>query len=245
MCTVSWSYAGDGALALCFNRDEQHTRAESLPPQVWPGGFLAPVDTAAGGTWLAVRPDGTVLALLNHYPADVPPLSGGVSRGAVIPSLAVPSATPRLKEIRVILKLRPNPFQLLVLPPDATARKLFTWDGHRLTSKRIHTPLGVLTSSSWNTAKVVASRQAAFRLWKNEHPAPRLADLQHFHQQAQHLRGTAWAVCMNRQDARSVSFNTIFLGHGTAVMTHQFRAPGTSGFSGAIHSVEIPLLHAA
>lgn len=242
MCTVSWSYASDGTLAVCFNRDEQHTRAESLPPRVWPGGFLAPVDTDAGGTWLAVRQDGTVLALLNHYPSEDPPLSGGLSRGAVIPALAGLPVSPRLKGIRAILTLHPNPFRLLVLPPFGTSRRLFTWDGARLTAKRIRTPLGMLTSSSWNTAKVVASRQASFRLWKNEFPAPHLADLQCFHRQSQHPRGTAWAVCMKREDARSVSLNSILLRHGTAAMTHQLRRPGEAGFSTAITSMEIILV---
>ena len=77
MCSVSWSRAR-GGLIVVMNRDERRDRAAACRPRRWPGdgesgGFTAPVDGDAGGTWIAVRETGVVLALLNHQPARPAP----------------------------------------------------------------------------------------------------------------------------------------------------------------------------
>jgi uncharacterized protein with NRDE domain len=77
-------------LVVVANRDEQLDRASS-PPFVWPGGFLAPRDEVAGGTWLGVNPAGVFVAITNRYlgPAD----PARVSRGALVANaLALGSA---------------------------------------------------------------------------------------------------------------------------------------------------------
>ena len=78
MCTVSWRFeltAEQPAprFELFFNRDESRRRGPAHPPQIMePVGeskLLAPIDSDAGGTWLAANEHGLVLALLNLYQA--------------------------------------------------------------------------------------------------------------------------------------------------------------------------------
>lgn len=241
MCTVSWSRQAHGGLTLCFNRDEHHRRADGLPPQVWPHGFLAPVDATAGGTWLAVRRDGMVLALLNHYPSGYVPNRNTQSRGILIPALAERSGRLEIAALREIVAKRMNPFRLLALSPSGTSR-VFTWNGETISQRRCDANHpGMLTSSSWNTASVVAARHAAFRAWLGNHQSPGLPDHLAFHKQSTHPRGGAWAVCMSRDDARSVSLNTITIIGTRATMTHQLRPEGAAGFERENHHADLLL----
>lgn len=243
MCTLTWSHRPSGGLALCFNRDEKHERPTGLPPVVWEeGGFLAPQDGPRGGTWLAVLRDGRVLALLNHYPANFTPASQGPSRGGVIPALAAGAGQPDLATLRQHIRPGMNPFRLLLLAPGDHAPLMFTWDGDSLTCQHpAPRTTGMFTSSSWNTHSVVAARHAAFRAWKEKHPRPALEDLSAFHCRMRHPLGTAWAVCMSRKDARTVSLNTVCLHHGRVVMTHRARPRGEPGFDPDTHRVEMCL----
>ena len=71
MCSLSWVRRRD-ALIVVMNRDERRDRAPARPPRRWrgaDGGFTAPVDGDAGGTWIAAKDSGVVLALLNHQAA--------------------------------------------------------------------------------------------------------------------------------------------------------------------------------
>lgn len=239
MCTVSWSRHSSGEFALCFNRDEQHTRAEGLPPRIWPGGFLAPVDASAGGTWLAVRPDGGVLALLNLYHERIQRIPGGGSRGAIIPALAVAEKMPTRAALKRLIAGPMKAFRLLALNPDATGT-LFTWNGSALSSLRMNKNAGMLTSSSWNTAAVISQRHATFRAWLRDHPQPCGEELRGFHQ-SHHPRGGAWSICMTREDARSVSLNTVRICGGKSEMTHQLRAHGELGFAKADNALGMQL----
>jgi uncharacterized protein with NRDE domain len=239
MCTVSWSRHSNGEFALCFNRDEQHTRAAGLPPRIWPGGFIAPVDATAGGTWLAVRRDGGVLALLNLYREGVARISGGGSRGAIIPALAVADEMPTLASLKKLVTGPMNAFRLLSLTPDARGT-LFIWNGSAFSTQRIDKSVGMLTSSSWNTAAVISQRTATFREFLKESPEPQIAELYRFHQW-HHICGEGWSICMTRDDARSVSLNSVLVANGRAEMTQRLRARGESGFDEKCDSMEMAL----
>lgn len=236
---MTWS-SSPGELVLCFNRDEQHSRAESLPPRVWPEKFLAPVDAAAGGTWLAVRSDGLVLALLNHYPSGFRRRSQAWSRGALVTTLAGMEVRPTAAVMRDAGLARMNPFRLVVLGLDEVP-EMFTWDGRRLVRRALDSGLAFVTSSSWNTRAVTAARQALFRKWRLTHPTPNPAKMRGFHGDAAHSRGSPWAVCMSREDARSVSLNTVRVTPRRAVMTQQFREREADSFSGAVHRATLTL----
>lgn len=237
MCTVTWAAQPDGGMALCFSRDEQHGRAAGLSPRIWEGGFLAPVDGAAGGTWLAVRSDGLILALLNHYPDGHRMRRGAPSRGDVIPALARAGEVVEAQRLRKLAAGR-NPFRLLAIGDGAN--RLFTWDGRHVSS-RLCGETGMVTGSSWNTLPVIAARRHAWLAWQKANPQPALEDLRHFHAAATHPRGAAWAVCMRREDARTVSLNTVLVEKSRAVMTHQSRSPDADHFSAAGKSLSLAL----
>src|SRR4051794_17141205 len=92
MCTlVVAAHVFEGQpLVVVANRDERLDRASS-PPSIWPGGFLAPRDDVAGGTWLGVNPSGVFVGITNRYLGPQDPAR--LSRGAIVAeALALPSA---------------------------------------------------------------------------------------------------------------------------------------------------------
>jgi hypothetical protein len=240
MCSVSWSRGG-GRLIVVMNRDERRDRAPARRPRRWParagrgGAFTAPVDGEAGGTWIAVRESGVVLALLNHHPDRRPDVSyrrhetgGGsaagsarVSRGRLVTALAAERRIPDAARLRAAGLTSFAPFRLLVAGP-ATPPRVFTWNGAALTVRRLDPHRGFLTSSSWNSAAVVAARQARFRAFVRRHPRPTGADLLAFHAAADDRRGTAWAIRMSRADACTVS--TTLVDAGVAGVAMRYRA---------------------
>jgi hypothetical protein len=210
MCSVSW-VRRRGSLIVVMNRDERRDRAPARPPRRWPGaggGFTAPVDGDAGGTWIAARDSGVVLALLNHQGSDDSGVVGGrgprISRGLLVTTLAVESSPPGVARLRAAGLASFAPFRLFVAGPRVTPR-VFTWNGARLSMRRLDPRVGFLTSSSWNPRAVIPARHARFRAFRREHPRPTRADLVAFHTRASDPRGTPWAICMSRDDARTVS----------------------------------------
>jgi hypothetical protein len=261
MCSVSWSRSR-GGLVVVMNRDERRDRAPARPPRRWPGGpdaggFTAPVDGAAGGTWIAVRDSGLVLALLNHHPAspirrvgDTAGDDSGVrgmdgrardasgvitghrrpvvagrrhtSRGRLVTALAAASAIPDARRLRAAGLATFAPFRLFVAGP-STPPRAFTWNGVSLTARRLDPRRGFLTSSSWNPRAVVAARQARFRRFVRDHRQPTRADLLAFHARTDDPRGTPWAICMAREDARTVSTTVVEAGPAGVSMRYRAR----------------------
>src|SRR5689334_15144839 len=68
-------------IVVVANRDEQLDRPSS-PPSIWPGGFLAPRDDRAGGTWLGVNRAGVFVGITNR--AFAPQDPARKSRGAIV-----------------------------------------------------------------------------------------------------------------------------------------------------------------
>ena len=67
MCTVSF-YKNKEQIIITSNRDEHHSRAKALPPQIFQTETYQLIycrDTQANGTWMALRNDETVIVLLN------------------------------------------------------------------------------------------------------------------------------------------------------------------------------------
>jgi hypothetical protein len=224
MCSLSWSRGG-GALVVVMNRDERRERAPARPPRRWrgaDGGFTAAVDGDAGGTWIAARDSGVVLALLNHQPgrgARSP--AAPVSRGRLLTALAAEGGLPDAARLRGAGLTSFAPFRLFVAAPAASPR-VYTWNGVALTSRRLDPRLGFLTSSSWNPRAVIPARQAQFRAFRRLHPRPTRADLVAFHERASDPRGTPWAICMSRADACTVSRTVVEV--TTAGVSMRYRA---------------------
>ena len=194
-----------GALVVVMNRDERRDRPPARPPRRWraaEGGFTAPVDGEAGGTWIAA-------AGLRRRPRSAEP-SAGARRprarrahqpGRLMTALAAEQGLRTRARLRGAGLRSFAPFRLFVAAPAASPR-VFTWNGVALTSRRLDPRLGFLTSSSWNPRAVIPARQARFRAFRRAHPRPTRDDLVAFHERASDPRGTPWAICMSRGDAR-------------------------------------------
>jgi len=225
MCSVSW-VRRRGSLVVVMNRDERRDRAPARPPRKWrgaAGGFVAPVDGDAGGTWIAARASGVVLALLNHQMSTGGAPRAGVprvSRGRLVTALAAESGVPDAARLRAEGLASFAPFRLFVVGP-RLAPRVFTWTGAALSSRRLDPHVGFLTSSSWNPRAVLPARQARFRSFRRAVGTPTRATLIAFHDQTVAPRGPAYAVRMARADARTVSRTVVERGAGGVSMTYR------------------------
>lgn len=135
MCTLIAKQTLDGLL-LSMNRDDsvlrQHkTHIESLH-------FVYPLVEDIDGTWIGVRSDGQVYALLNGEEMNYSPIK---SRGDIVPRL--------LEGDRTLSSQHYRPFQLFMYSPQK-GMEVFSWNGHTLqrTNQFEHNEL-VLTSSKY------------------------------------------------------------------------------------------------
>jgi hypothetical protein len=209
MCTASW-IRHDTGYQLFFNRDEKLTRRKALPPRLTGHNgvrYLAPVDGDFGGTWIAANEFGVSISLLNGAN-----LTGVRSRGLVVPELI---SAPSVAGVRDLVNTTDfagfAPFTVVALEPGHPAA-LFEWDGSRKTFRFQDERCSMLTSSSFDTEAVRASRKKEFHgVVKScrQVDADLLADLlAKFH--ASHVPArSAYSTCMHRADAETVSFSRI------------------------------------
>lgn len=208
MCTLTWVGHPDG-FEVFFNRDELRTRRPGLPPAVGQHrgtAFVAPRDGDHGGTWLGVNEHGVAVALLNHYPPEPPePVADPTSRGhLVIDMLDCQHAGAVASRLQTMSLAAYRPFFLAALdrayPPIVRA-----WDGselHRLSGEM------PVTTSSFDTAAVVHNRRQVFARLRDEHGPPAADWLVEYHRSHEPARD-AYAVCMHRPDAHTMSFSRI------------------------------------
>jgi len=206
MCTLTYRLTDNG-YELFFNRDEQRSRAQAIPPlNNLDLNAIYPIDPVGQGTWIAVHQSGLGLALLNYYQAEKKHSTGAFrSRGELIIKL--------LKEpIAVIEQLKSmslhayQAFQLCIFPSDlqlSNNRLLcFQWDGESLIEVEHSLPI---TSSGVDYPEVYQARKARFsQILTNE---PSRDDLIAFHD-SQQAEGKL-SVKMAREDAKTVSFSHI------------------------------------
>jgi len=213
MCTLTWLREGDG-YALFFNRDEKRTRKPAEPPELKSRGgvhYLAPTDADAGGTWIGVNEYGLTVCVLNHQPIPTPrPVEKTKSRGWLVDSLldALSPADVATRIERADMS-RYQPFILVALDArcDATT---WTWAGDRVERGELHFEDLPLTTSSFDSERVRAKRRETFASYRDQHGGVNGAMLKAFHRQHDADAG-ATSVCMQREDARTVSFSTILV----------------------------------
>ncbi len=208
MCTVSWFFTEDG-YELFSNRDERRTRPSAAPPAVVETPrvrYLAPSDTEAGGTWIAVNELGLTLSLLNLYQATRPPGSPQPprSRGLLVRDLAASEGLAEVAEALARTDLaRYEPFTLLAVEPRLA--RAFEWDGRSL--ETLGEPAHPLVSSAVAFPAAAAARKRSFELLAAQGlggPELHLA----FHRSHLPERGRL-SVCMHREDARTVGFSRV------------------------------------
>jgi hypothetical protein len=220
VCTVSWTEGLD-TFELFSNRDEQRTRPSALPPSTWTGErggrFLAPIDSAAQGTWISVNEHGVALCLLNHYQAQAPRTDSPKSRGWIVRGLADAGDAFVVRQALEEEDLSAYPgFRLLVLQPGEPAR-LAHWDGVQFAwADQVRAPL---ISSGYALERVTQSRLDVFRQLEAEHGGVSPEMLAAYHQSELPEPGPL-AVNMSREDARTVSLTTVRVSPETVELTY-------------------------
>ncbi|MDA0578009.1 MAG: NRDE family protein [Verrucomicrobia bacterium] len=207
MCTVTW-WRDAATYSVFFNRDEKRTRRLATPPAVLRRDgvqYVAPRDDSRGGTWLAVNAFGLTLGTLNLYPDPPPGFAPRRSRGLLVRDLIT---SHRLAEVGSRLRRADltefSPFTIVALAPDAKVYA-WAWDGDRLTQDA--EPSQPLSSSSFATVDVLASRRVLYaRMRADAGTTEGMLDAYHGSHQPE--RG-AYAVCMHRPDARTVSYSRV------------------------------------
>lgn len=217
MCTVSWS-GGRGGYDLFFNRDELNTRSPESPPaaaQENGVNFVAPRDGDRGGTWLLANEFGLTVCLLNDYSSVWRPSATGgrFSRGHVVLACAVATDHASVTDIANRQPLPRTPaFHLVVLSPDEGPLVLH-WDGSGLARRDIAASRPLLSSSSYETAGVIAMRTARFDAMVRSPSKPAIKELAAFHRQHEQDAG-AYSVLMRRTDAATRSITHVAVRDG-------------------------------
>ena len=207
MCTLTYRLTELG-YELFFNRDEQRSRAQAIPPKIDTVlNAIYPVDPIGGGTWLAVHQNGVSLALLNYYQAEKKPQEGPfISRGEIIIKL-LEDPTNIIVNIKKLALDSYQAFQLCVFPSDLTLSNnqvpCFQWDGESLTEQSQTLPI---TSSGVDYPQVYEARKASFQQITTA-GKPTVEQLLEFHEYQQD--DGKLSVKMFREDAKTVSFSHI------------------------------------
>lgn len=235
MCTVSWHYSNTG-YQLLFNRDELLTRQQAITPSVKEHHevrFIAPTDPDAEGTWISVNQFGTSLCLLNNYGAQIKQTgTQWISRGQLVHELAHFADVADVQNQVESTELQHyRPFELLTLSLNRHIR-LLSWDGLKLNIS--HTPVMPITSSSFNTEKVIASRLQQFADCTSTN-SPHVDELVNYHSSHLPDRGP-YSVCMHRDNGRTVSFSHIYVDTSVTGF-HYFDGPPCS--AGKAHITEL------
>lgn len=214
MCTLTYRLTKHG-YQLFFNRDEQTTRAQAIPPTYHKMiNAIYPVDPLGGGTWIAVEKSGLSLALLNYYQGRVNPLlQEFTSRGVIIPYLLMHKGNLHEQLCSMDFSCF-QAFQLCVFEADLSAQsgqqdlaKQYIWDGTLFTcSTLLGYPSLPITSSSVDYEDVYAYRKHLFTETVSETNAKK-KDFIQYHQQQGSLG--SYSVKMQRKEAKTVSFTAI------------------------------------
>jgi len=141
MCTAILSIEPGAPVLLAGVRDELADRAWQPPGRHWPDypGLIGGLDLVARGTWLAVSPAQRRVACVLNGRCRMAPAGTRRSRG-VLPLRAAASGTlPRAGLADF------DPFHLLTAEPGTAT--LRSWDGARLTERKLTAGLHVVVNS--------------------------------------------------------------------------------------------------
>lgn len=212
MCTMTWR-AAPGVREVYFNRDELKTRLPAASPRLQELNgtrYIAPRDEQAGGTWLFVNEHGLIVALLNLYPERFEaPWEPARSRGLLVADMA---DCRNLIEVSTYLHEEElghyRPFSLLALHADYPEPLWVEWRSPECDFRQNASTHMPITGSSFKPDEVVLARKRRFRevTEGQAEAAPEL--LRRYHADTEGATG-AHAVCMDRPDARTVSYSEV------------------------------------
>lgn len=213
MCSVSWCRESVG-YELVFSRDEQRSRALAHPParvgNTRPER-LAPLDPTGGGTWITLNAHGLTVCVLNGRELPERPSASRpvVSRGrlpiALADAASVDDCAARLRDALALAEFRP----VTVLAFDPSRQCGWAWDGRSLRELPLDLGAGFVSSSSFESERIVATRQEWYQKWRaGLGRSPSGDDLWRLHLDAGRS-ATAETVRMSRPDARTVSLTRV------------------------------------
>jgi hypothetical protein len=229
VCTVTVIAAG-GALRLVHSRDEQRSRSPARPPAVFEIAgrrCVMPTDPDGGGSWVAAREDGVVLAVMNVNPEPgAEPDRGRLrSRGLIIPGLLGLEASAIGRAADGLEVGSFAPFRLVLARPGERP-VAWTWRGQidredGLEREEARAPACWATSGLGDS--VASPRLPLFGAMLGEGGSSEDQDA--FHRHRWSARGAA-SVLMSRADAQTVSITTIETGAGGVRMGYGAVRPG-------------------
>jgi hypothetical protein len=209
MCTLSWTFEG-GGYRIYFNRDESRERKLAQPPFIHQAQtgcqFIAPIDTEAGGSWIAVNEFGLSACLLNYYQGYEPVEADSItSRGSIVMALAAcKSFSEAQHRVNTINLHAYSGFTLIVF--QGCQVNGWQWNGRQLESIE---PIAPMTSSLTRQNKVQAIRRQYFRQLPNMNSETlEKFHASHFETDLQSIDGEIIAehsVCMHRSNSKTVS----------------------------------------
>jgi hypothetical protein len=216
----------NGGYHLFFNRDEQKSRSRaSLPEQAISDSgidYLAPTDTEAGGTWIAVNQFGISLALLNHYEfQQLETYKDWNSRGEIIKRLIDIYDIHQIRSCFKSIDLkRYRAFRLFVMDVNGNNR-LCVWDGRELSIQaKVTAPK---TSSSVDAYNVKQQRRQLY-YDSGLQNSTSIDDFYRYH--ASHFPDSlSNSVCMHREQGQTVSFTHIKVTGACAEVYYSDGAP--------------------
>lgn len=222
MAVVAGGMRGDSEcswIRIACNRDESRLRPPAHPPQLRQIGdrnVVMPIDPVSDGTWIAVNDAGLAMTLLNANAKRIATKSSAVnpddlrSRGEIIPHLMkyfdVASAEAAAHQIQIN---HYAPFRLVIL--DRYAVVDLQSDGQSIRVGRAgltDEPL-MFTSSGLGDELVELPRRALFREVFSQ-SGDRILQQEQFHRHRWPERSHL-SVCMNREDACTVSYAVVEL----------------------------------
>ncbi len=221
MCTMSIICPRNKQLRIAFNRDELLTRPPGSPPtRLSLGGreSLFPVDSRAGGTWIAVNDAGLAMAVLNLNQARSQPGNAILSRGKLIPMLLHATGTDEVMQSLQAISLTDfDPFRLIVFYESSVTEFQFDGSVSFTLNYSAAEPL-MFTSSGLGDDRVERPRRMLFNEIITRYGAtPKAQTL--FHNHVWHDRPHI-SVRMSRENARTVSQTVIEIDPDRAVMTY-------------------------
>lgn len=254
MCTLALVPLPAGGLLLAMNRDELRTRPAARRPTAhsWGGTTaIAPIDTGAGGTWIAATEHRLAFALLNRY--DTPaaleralfPMTGAPSRGLLIPALAglrTPAQVAERCTLDAALLHNLAPFDLVVARPGDSGAGIdavqVRWDGAQVELITID-DVFLLASPALDQLGTQAARRAAFpALVAACAGATGNGDAQRAARAwfSQHLGGEPGprGVCMHRAEAATVSHVQVAIDRSGVRLEYVAGSPCAGGHGEAV-----------
>lgn len=210
-----------------MNRDESPKRepVESLRQTTVDGGegarrrVLYPLDPPSDGTWIGVNDQGIVACLMNQHPQGWQRPEKLLSRGLLVPeALRAGTMAEALDRVAAMDQAQRAPYMLVVVAPGQAPHSL-RWDGQQLRRSIYNDQALCLSSSSFEPAQVLPKREALFDTMlhvaganSSELSAEALIQVQEAFHRSQDPAPGPYAVWMTRDDARTISLSSIFVG---------------------------------